>query len=318
MGGETSREIDHEAALWAARIDRAPLSPEDEATLELWLQADPRHLGSFAKARAVALHSLRAAGLATEDAESSLTPMAPPIERRALLVATVAAGLVTATGLGAAYWRKAQTFETQKGEVRTIALGEGSLMVLSTATRASVRFSRMTREIVLTFGEALFLVAKGQRPFVVHTVGTSITTQAGRFVVRRLDRRPLQVLALDTQVNLRSSLGRSWQVHPRRRLDLYGENVREKSVDAAAIERAVAWQAMNLAFENDTLRMAVAEFARFSSQQIELADQSVADLRISGLFKATEPEAFARAVAVSLNLHVHIDSAQIQLGPKII
>lgn len=318
MAAESSREIDQTAVLWAARLDRGPLSSGDQAALEAWLKGDPRRLGAYAKARAVAVHSQRAAALAGGDLSRVVAQDAPQLQRRALLAASVAAGLVGGSGLLAAYWRGAQSFETRKGEVRVVGLDDGSSMTLNTSSRVSVRYGREVREIVLTFGEALFTVARDSRPFVVQTAGTAIVAEAGKFVVRRLDQGPLQVLALDAAVRLEPRDAGPWRMRPSRVVALEEGEVRESAVDAAAIERALAWRDKRIAFQDETLRDAAAEFARFSDVRIEIADPTVAALRITGLFQADDPAAFARAAAISLNLHAIIGSSLIRLGPSTI
>src|ERR1700759_1904466 len=57
---KTAHQIDAEAADWAARLDRGPLSAEDEAALQGWLDGDARALGAFGRMRALALSSERA------------------------------------------------------------------------------------------------------------------------------------------------------------------------------------------------------------------------------------------------------------------
>jgi len=49
----TSEEIDTRAAKWAASGDRGELSEAEQAALEAWLAEDRRHLGAYARARAV-------------------------------------------------------------------------------------------------------------------------------------------------------------------------------------------------------------------------------------------------------------------------
>lgn len=315
MADENSREIEQAAAQWAARLDRGPLSSRDEAALEAWLQGDPRRLGAYAKARAVAVHTQRAAALAGGDLSRATSQQdAPLLDRRALLAASLAVGMIGGSGLLAAYWRHAQSFETKKGEVRVLTLEDGSSITLNTSSRASVRYSRDVREIVLTFGEALFNVAHDSRPFVVQAAGNAILAKSGRFVVRRLDQAPLKVMALDADVRLQPRDAEPRRMQPSRVLALEEGKFRESAVDAAAIERALAWRDMRIAFQNETLRAAAAEFARFSDTRIDIADPAVAALRITGLFQADDPAAFARAAAISLNLHAVIGSSVIRLG----
>ncbi|WP_293905156.1 hypothetical protein [Phenylobacterium sp.] len=53
---ESSEDIDHAAADWAARIDGAPLSADEALALEAWALADPRRRGALARAMAVLAH----------------------------------------------------------------------------------------------------------------------------------------------------------------------------------------------------------------------------------------------------------------------
>jgi ferric-dicitrate binding protein FerR (iron transport regulator) len=59
----TASAVDQMAADWVARAELRTLTSEEEAELEVWLERDPRHLGAYAKARAVALHCEEAAML---------------------------------------------------------------------------------------------------------------------------------------------------------------------------------------------------------------------------------------------------------------
>ena len=45
--------IDGIAAAWVAREDRGPLSVQEREQLGVWLESDRRHLGAYARARAV-------------------------------------------------------------------------------------------------------------------------------------------------------------------------------------------------------------------------------------------------------------------------
>src|SRR3979411_148638 len=58
-----NRNIESSAAQWAARVDRGALSEEDQRALDAWLSQDGKHLGAFARARAVAAPFDRARAL---------------------------------------------------------------------------------------------------------------------------------------------------------------------------------------------------------------------------------------------------------------
>jgi len=100
---ETAQEIEEAAALWAARLDRAPLTAEEERALEAWLAGDVRRAGAFAKARAVALHTERARALGPQFDAAAFAPQtifepqvaARPTRRVAFgAIAAVLAGVI--------------------------------------------------------------------------------------------------------------------------------------------------------------------------------------------------------------------------------
>lgn len=92
-----------------------------------------------------------------------------------------------------------------------------------------------------------------------------------------------------------------------------GEATSPRFVDAPQTGRLLAWRDGKIEFHNDSLEQAAAEFARFSEVPILLADRNVAEMKITGLFEANDPAAFARAAARSLNLRAEISSTRIQL-----
>src|SRR3954464_7643480 len=121
--GRTAHQIDAEAADWAARLDRGPLSAEDEAGLEAWFDSDPRALGAFGRMRALALSTERGRALGPDFDPASFTP-ASYIPRRRVLAWGGAIAATALIGAGTA-WQLLQSrgrFITRKGETRVVAL----------------------------------------------------------------------------------------------------------------------------------------------------------------------------------------------------
>lgn len=308
---ETAEQIDRQAAAWAARRDDAPFSEADQMQFEAWAGTDPRRLGAFARARAVALHSRRAAALDEGAVEEPRFPT-----RRALMAAGVAAVLVGGTGLAAAYLRRPQRFETLRGEIRTVPLDDGSSVTLSTLSQVSVRFSRNAREMVLAFGEVLFDVAADPaRPFMVRAAGAALTADKGLFLLKQIDQQPLQITALTGALKVTPDDGPPHNIAPNHSLVLSGEGRgRVLRLDPRRTEGLLAWREGKLEFHDDRLSVAAAEFSRFRGAAIEFADAEVADMKITGLFEANDPATFARAVARSLNLRAEIGPERILLS----
>lgn len=309
---ETAEAIDRRAAAWAARIDRAPLEPDEQQDLDLWLSQDARRLGAFARARAVAEHTRRAAALGTGEGGFDTSPT---LSRRSVIAAGVAVGGVSLTGLAAASWRQAQRLETGRGEVRTVALDDGTTVSLNTLSRVSVRYTRTVREVVLMFGEALFTVAEDpQRPFLLRAAGERLTATTGAFLLKRLDQAPLEITALEGSIRMAGDKAALARLPANHLVRLGGGDLQITPVDADARGRMLAWREGKLEFRDESLARAAAEFGRYRGAPIRLADARVSALTITGLFEANDPAAFARAAARSLNLRAEIGPERILLS----
>src|SRR3546814_11531589 len=67
MSRQDRTNTDAIAAGWVAREDRGPLPAQERAQLQAWLDEDRRHLGAYARARAVFVHFDRARALRSEE-----------------------------------------------------------------------------------------------------------------------------------------------------------------------------------------------------------------------------------------------------------
>src|SRR5687767_14255530 len=130
---ETSHEIDAQAAEWAARVDRAPLSGGEQAELDAWTAADVRRLGAYAKARAVFAHARRARALGpafdpgayAEDEPIAAGPARPERAGRRRFLGLAGAGAFVAAGAAFARWtwsEKGSVVRTERGEIRLFPL----------------------------------------------------------------------------------------------------------------------------------------------------------------------------------------------------
>src|ERR1700760_3749852 len=174
MSGKTAREIDAEAAYWAARVDRGVLTPDQNQALQAWLAADPRALGAYGRMRAVALATLRARALGPDFNPADFAIVQ---SRRTLLKTGTAIAATLLVGSAGAWevLRSRGRYSTSKGETKVVALKDGSVVTLNTDTEIAVEFGDTLRSVELVKGEALFDVSKNRlRPFVVSAGDTSV------------------------------------------------------------------------------------------------------------------------------------------------
>ncbi len=302
--------IDACAAAWVAREDRGPL--DEAATLERdrWLAADPRHLGAYARARAVFVRTGRAAALANGLAGGGggRRPRARGWLRGIGWGAGIAAGLaLVAVGLHGAF-QGGDTYATRKGEVLRVPLQDGSAITLNSATEVEVDYDRTRRGIRLLHGEAIFDVARNRDvPFVVEAGGTSVTAVGTSFSVR-LDRpRDEQVLVLVREgivdVAETASTTAPARVLANSQVVAHrGKGIRVERLPEDGLAQKLAWREGMLSFNGDTLGSAAEQFLRYSDLRIVIDDPGVRERRIVGLYSASDPAGFARSVALSLGL----------------
>ncbi|PZT99000.1 MAG: hypothetical protein DI624_06495 [Brevundimonas sp.] len=327
---ESSLAIEAEAAQWVARSDRGPLSAPDQARLDEWLAGDSRRLGAYARLSALFWRTERGEVLAYDDTAAAgrrtwavrlVEKTRSGMDRRRLLMGGGMAAAATATVGGLALWGGSggTAYATTLGEVRRIPLGERVTATLNTDTALR---SKRAGQIELMKGEALFEVgAEDALPFRLNIRDVDVQTGGAVFAVRRfadgglglwvrqgmlrLDHRkkkfaPTRV-SEGFSVRLAGALDASLEVSP---------------ITPEAMGRILAWREGELAFADDTLAFAAAEFARYGGPPIVIADPQLGRSAISGWFPARDPAAFATAAATVFDATVRIESDRIVLDSR--
>jgi transmembrane sensor len=317
----SAQQIDTEAAEWAARMDRGPLQPEQEKLFQAWLDEDRRCMGAYGRMQAIALTSERARALGPDFNPAAFTPPAIFPRRRVLQWGgAVAATLLFGVGGAFEMLRYRGRFATGKGETKVVALKDGSVVTLNTASEIQVNYGEAMRSVELVQGEALFDVAKDKtRPFVVTAGDTNVRAVGTSFTVRRLEAAPVQVLVREGVVEVFKPATNAAPVrvsaNSMAEAPLDNEAaIAARPVPPVQLHRQLAWQTGQIAFEGETLAQAVAEFARYSDTKIVIDDPALAREEIAGLFKATDPVGFAQTIAISLNAHASIGEGEVRLA----
>ena len=81
------------------------------------------------------------------------------------------------------------------------------------------------------------------------------------------------------------------------------------TVSPVNIERATAWQAGQLVFDNEPLAQVVERVNRYSQRTVEIADPATAALKISGVFNTGDVEAFVKTITHYLPVQAETGSA---------
>jgi len=317
-------DIPAAAAAWLIRLE-AQTTPQMWDEFQAWIEADRRHQAAFIRLRTAwtrcdRLKLVRPAdGQIDRDllAQSSIRehwptsePDAPAsMERRRWLVAAAAVGGLAA-GPGVLEWLTTRRyrwtyFETGVGDNRRAVLPDRSSIFLNTDTRVRVRLASTRRDSELLRGEALFTVTQDKlRPFYVKAAGSLVCAMGTSFSVHiRDETRTVEVLVTDGRVTigpLDTHSGRPVVVGKGARYASAGDSIvlgsgawAIKHETPDYIARKLAWTSGRLSFDGETLAAAVREFNRYNRRHLAIADPAIAQLRVGGMFDATDPESFA-------------------------
>jgi transmembrane sensor len=308
---ETVHEIADQAAAWATQIDAGSVDRDTHPGLTAWLNANPRHRGALLRAEGALSFIDRGRALA------GVVPKPEPrpiwIRRKLLFAgAALAAGIVCAFVMLPA----PQHFDTQIGEIRQVPLSDGSLVAINTQSDIQVGMHKETREVTLTKGEAWFKVAHDKsRPFIVIAGRIRVRAVGTAFSVRRHDDgADVQVTEGTIETWTTGEEDRKVQVTAGTKAYVAEYQPPQPITAPAEIERSLAWREGQIVLEGETLDQAVVQFNRYNTKQLVITDQSLAQEKLVGQFRATEPGNFADAVATTLGASIKETGDTIQLS----
>jgi transmembrane sensor len=327
--------IDDQASMFVAARASGHWDADRQAVLDRWLAEDTRHQGAFFRAEAAFAMLNRArvmgAGVRAEDIPlpafepEPLPQIAPrpasPTRRHLLKTGGLLAASATGAALMLPLWSGRARLETQVGELRKVPLKDRSVASVNTDSALDIALTPTRRDIKLVKGEVWFQVAKDpERPFVVAADTVRARAVGTAFGVRRFE--------AGAEVMVSEGVVEVWNTHAPE------TPVRIKAGDKVfvpyapqpvpeplraefapdVIDRKLAWRDGQIALDNDSLSRAAAEFNRYNSRKIVIADPALNDEKLVGWFRADQPDTFARAVNVALNAPVTIDDERIVIG----
>lgn len=328
-------DIAAEAAVWIARLHDPGRSVQVERDCLAWQARSAAHRLAFERCTDtwVDVAGLAGAGVAQAPTGASLSVEGPGKPRTAAwrwawCLAPAALAVVGFLLL----WPAGRTYQTHVGEQLAVTLQGGSRMTLNTATRVSVDMSAGQLLVDVEAGEALFEVAKdSRRRFVVRVADAEVVAKGTVFAVRytpAVQSNPeLVVSLLEGEVDLRGAAvgARPASLVAGDRVRLTRPSMSARPTTATALikldrpdfSRGLAWDRGEAVFDDIALVDAVAEMNRYSSLPIDLgSDQRLAALRIAGVFRTGNNEAFAQAVARLHDLKVQVHEDRLVLVAK--
>jgi len=319
---------------WLAREREGRLAPDQQAALTAWLEADPQHAEVYARAKAAVetparyaahpeLMDMRASALAAMKERPNYPRMIAAAAAVVMAVTTLGAGWVSlspstspsvsrlqeaAAPILPALNPNAAIYRTAVGERTSVTLPDGSIAILNTDTLLKVAYTGHERGVRLVRGQALFEVAHNKRvPFQVYAGDRRVTAVGTMFDVR-LDAKKVKVTLVEGVVRV-AALTAKPSALPQQVTMTAGEELQAgplatMTIKTADVAAETSWKSGVVVFKAETLAQAAAEVNRYTDRPVRLADASLADYRITGVFKTGDPDNFAQAVTEILPVRV--------------
>jgi transmembrane sensor len=303
---DPSSSVLEQASAWAVRLAAEDATEADFLALEVWLEQSPDHVLAYNQAEGLlaALDDDRAAldAVLSRAASTTATTTHSPSQRSSSRRAkpwrwaagafTVAAAVVAAVALTPALVGRTEVYVTAPGEQRTIALADGSTIVLNGGSRLSVRLNGRERRVEMASAEAAFDVAHdASRPFLV-TVGESQVEVLGTAFEIRRDQAATRVAVTrgdDPARNVRLTKGQTVE-----REDDDGL----LEVSPGSTEPA-GWRTGRLVYEDRPLSEIVADLNRAYPMQIRTSGD-VGALRFTGVIVLDDQASIIRRLETFL------------------
>lgn len=316
-----------EASLWIERLDEG-LTEAETSELQAWMAASPEN-------QAVLLKMARLWDkMDTLSRLSTLFPEELGVVRRrrwpryaaaAALMLAVAVAWVGVSDTPTALvdevlvqTRGESVYETAIGEHATVALADGTELVLNTDSRIRVRYGARYRLLVLEAGEVHVQVAEDpNRPLSVIAAGNIVQAVGTAFNVEITNDRHIELVVTEGQVRVglqaatavSDSMTRPVVLPDTAPIVAAGEEVflgqaepEVTPVSEEEIEVRLSWRTGNLIFSGESLEETVAEVERYTSVEFTIVDEELKQIRVSGVFRVGDIDGMLAALRENLDI----------------
>ena len=303
-----SADVDACAAAWLEHKNFAVWSAHDQEEFDTWLAASWAHRVAYWRLETAWSRTERLTALRTPDLKTA-TPTKHG--RLSTLLATAAA--LTVIGIMgvsvSAYLSKPNDirYATAIGERKAVRLSDGSRVELNTETVLRVSRRLSSRTVWLEKGEAYFEIKHDvAHQFTVLAGDHRITDLGTKFSVRKMDNE-VKVALLDGRARVDPQTGThtpSAVLSPGDVVIATANSLQVVRKPQQELRNELGWRRGMLVFANATLADVAAEFNRYNSTRMIVADPAAARRRIGATFPAQDVEDFAILARTVLRLHV--------------
>lgn len=315
-----------EAEHWFVRLLEPDCSAAERTEFERWRTADPAHAAAYRDIELLWKQSEEAVKNPTIMAAANRALRREPEARarRYWFMPAMAAGLaVLIAAVVLPRWLATSTdpvgiaYTTAAGQQQTVALTDGSSILLDTDTEVVVRYSAATRRVDLLRGQAQFTVQGNHAwPFVVHAQHGTVTAVGTQFQVRINDGcTDVALLKGKLAIATESPHGTPQNASLIGGQGLaYDETGRISPLHSIDQQTVGGWTQSKLFIHDWRLPDLLAEMNRYSATKLKIGDPSLQDIHISGIFRTNDQQTFLQLLQQGWPIHAkRLSATQIVL-----
>ena len=280
---------------WTLAGEGAPPKTPEEKVQSAWQDVELQLEDAQGKQRTQA-HSTRRRGLLRH--------------RRLLMAAALIAGMML---VGLWWWQRPMQVTAPAGEMEKIALPDGSVAQLNSASRLTYRRSLFGSEREVTLeGEAFFEVTRGKEPFTVSTFNATVKVLGTRFNVRAREDEPRPSTTVTVEEGEVALAGKGIpaepvELRPGQMSRVTGGRGVPIPPEPAEAPRASVWKEGGLSVQGQSLGALARELERRFGKSIRIGDMLAQDTISLYLPEPESAEAILRDLCAYLGCSVQSD-----------
>lgn len=302
-----------QAAEWFSLLVSDDATAEDRSEWQRWLAAHPDHRRAWSYVEKVSQRIV--APLKSSPDPRLTTANLHAANQRMMRRRRVLRSIATLTGTGVLGWTTwhdtplsglarayAADYRSNTGEIKEVALADGTHVWLDTATAFNQDYQPSLRRLSLLRGEILVTTAAAHnRPFVVDTQQGRLRALGTQFTVQQQD--GLTLLAVyQGAVEIRTAGNDEICIVPAGRQTCFSADSIQPLT--AADPARQAWSRGQLLVLNLTLAEVVAELRRYTVQHIGVAP-ALTERRVFGTFPLRDVQTTLALLAEAAHAQVH-------------
>ncbi|WOF44544.1 DUF4880 domain-containing protein [Sphingopyxis indica] len=215
----------------------------------------------------------------------------------------------------------AEALMTRRGEIRRFQLADGSIAILDTESRLEVTLGVAERRVRLTRGRARLSISADTRPFVAEANGVTLRSRTAEFDMAvaapgtgtiALWRGNAKVVGITPDagpgkepIHLQPSHALTYDL---------GENA--VHLERAPDQNVREWPSGWANHREISLGYLIREANRYAERPIVLDTPALARVEVTGRFKISKTEVFARQIAALLDLAITKDAEGLHLHKR--